>query len=164
MASGLPSASASLPSTSIDTDPSSATVNVSALADGASSTAVTLSDQLALVDTAPALSITEKPIDVLPNWFASGRNSRLAACALDRFWPSTTGVTPSVSSNVPNVGRRSTTTLAIVPSMSVPSSATGIVLSSLPLAAPATATGASLTAMTSMLTTPVATAGPLLTV
>ena len=167
--SGLPSTSATvialpLPAENTNVPSSVALCAAGTLTTGASLTAVIARLQLPGADTAPLLSVTVKPMVVLPNAFGSGRKTSPAACAAVKVWPTSTGVTPSASSRVPSAGNCVTVTELTVPSTSVPTSATGIVESSAPVPPPFCATGGSFTGSTVIDTTPLASAGPLLTV
>ena len=142
---------------------SSSPSKVLATAKGASLTEVTVMTSLAVTaEIKPKLSVTLNGIVTTPLKSGVGTNTKVAACATEIGVPATTGVTPSAKYSTPSdaVGRTVTVTVCTVPSTSVPTRLTAmLVVSSVPVDVLATAMGASLTVPTLIVMTSVSDKG-----
>ena len=145
-----PSTSLSLPSTEIVVLVLMGVAAMSSTATGASLTGATVMGALTDGDTAPSLSVAVKSNAVVPLKFAAGTKLNVAAPAVaGMLWPAVTATPPK--SSTPLAGRALIVKLTTLPSISLPPSSTGMpAASSSPLAGVARATGASLTALTSI--------------
>ena len=136
--------STSVPNSDTASGVSSGPLDAAGAATGGSLTLMTLIVTVAGSDARPSLSVTKKVMPVWPLKLAEGCSSRPEACCGVRVCPASTTVVRSASSSVLPGGIEITVTLATLPSPSVPVSGTGRVVSSLPLTASSSATGAML--------------------